>query len=194
MAISKHNSHTWTPQCAETSFDHMVGTIPYLAPETMALKDGTSKKPYNRKVDIWGLGLSAFELFRRGSISWRSIDKKIHDSTLSELERKESDPAMLPILRVIKQMLCWEAHDRFSADEVLSRLSTGNPDTASPDIGNREVKRFKGTDSMSSCSPRAYGATALEGLADGGLLDGGSAPSSRPKRGTAAPSKLIGKC
>jgi len=49
----------------QQSSDHMAGTIPYLAPEVIALKEGASRKPYDKMVDIWGLGLSCFELFCR---------------------------------------------------------------------------------------------------------------------------------
>ncbi|EGP82424.1 uncharacterized protein MYCGRDRAFT_30708, partial [Zymoseptoria tritici IPO323] len=43
---------------AASSENHMVGTITYLAPETMLLKD----RPRPTKVDIWALGLCCWQV------------------------------------------------------------------------------------------------------------------------------------
>jgi serine/threonine protein kinase len=63
----------------ETSTDHMKGTIPYLAPEIIALKawDGTEAKPdpYGRTVDIWALGLSTIALYTGQPINWREYQR-----------------------------------------------------------------------------------------------------------------------
>ncbi|KAL9117112.1 MAG: hypothetical protein Q9187_006355 [Circinaria calcarea] len=61
---------------AQTSTDHMQGTIPYLAPEIIELKDwkplhGLAPSPYEKSVDIWALGLSMFALMTSHYWSWR---------------------------------------------------------------------------------------------------------------------------
>ncbi|MCJ1402227.1 hypothetical protein MMC11_005447 [Xylographa trunciseda] len=58
-----------------TSIDHNQGTVPYLAPEIIALKEWDSSKPmppaYENSVDIWALGLSMFTLLTKKHWSWR---------------------------------------------------------------------------------------------------------------------------
>jgi len=52
---------TWEQE----SLDHMKGTVRYLAPEIIALKQGRAKGPYNKSVDIWSMGLTIFEFLCR---------------------------------------------------------------------------------------------------------------------------------
>lgn len=66
---------------AQTSIDHMQGTIPYLSPEIIKLKEwnplhGRAPPSYEKSVDIWALGLSITALITRRHWSWRyySID------------------------------------------------------------------------------------------------------------------------
>ncbi len=47
----------------KTSKDHMKGTIRYLAPEIIALKENTSTRNsgYDMSADVWSMGLTAYE-------------------------------------------------------------------------------------------------------------------------------------
>ena len=61
---------------SKTSTDHMQGTVPYLAPEIIALKDwkprhGPIPCSYEKSDDIWALGLSMFALWTNHHWSWR---------------------------------------------------------------------------------------------------------------------------
>ena len=47
------------------SDDHMVGTISYLAPEIMDLKNKFSTTPYSLEGDVWALGLTMSKLLSR---------------------------------------------------------------------------------------------------------------------------------
>lgn len=63
-----------------TSTRHFAGTIPYLAPETWKLKDEDPRgayppsyytsPPYTSAIDIWALGLSAYQLFCQKQCTW----------------------------------------------------------------------------------------------------------------------------
>lgn len=47
------------------SDDHNVGTIIYLAPEILSLKNGSSTTPYGLAADVWASGLSVVQLLYR---------------------------------------------------------------------------------------------------------------------------------
>ncbi|KAK3612852.1 hypothetical protein LTR56_028206, partial [Elasticomyces elasticus] len=48
-------------QEATETADHTRGTVRYLAPEVMAVKEGRTLKKFTNKVDVWALGLVARE-------------------------------------------------------------------------------------------------------------------------------------
>ena len=54
-------------------FDHGKGTLPYLAPEIIALKYKNTDKPFERSVDIWALGLCMFELCQNEFMVWSRL-------------------------------------------------------------------------------------------------------------------------
>ena len=53
-----------------SSIDHTSGTLPYLAPEIVALKDGREDQPFDKSVDIWALGLSMFDTHEEDFLLW----------------------------------------------------------------------------------------------------------------------------
>jgi len=99
----------------QTSTDHYSGTIAYLAPEVLELKrhDGVGE-PYNCRADIFGLGLSAYQLFFQASCKWKNgMDPDIHAKIILELQSRTG------ISRVIETMLAWESRSRPSSDDLL---------------------------------------------------------------------------
>lgn len=100
----------------ETSNDHGCGTIPYLAPEVMELKRcGGVGKPYNCLVDIWGLGLSAYQLFFQAACEWPDGMTRNVFAHISEKLQASSG-----ISQILEIMLGWEAKDRPSSEHLLS--------------------------------------------------------------------------
>ncbi|KAL8934834.1 MAG: hypothetical protein Q9216_005710, partial [Gyalolechia sp. 2 TL-2023] len=63
-----------------TSTNHMKGTLPFLAPEILALKSwkGTNPQPpaYDRNVDTWALGLVMYALFTGYHVNWATYGAK----------------------------------------------------------------------------------------------------------------------
>ena len=54
-------------------FDHGKGTLPYLAPEIVALKYKRTDQPFERSVDIWALGLCMFDLCQSEFLLWTRL-------------------------------------------------------------------------------------------------------------------------
>ena len=63
-----------------TSVDHMQGTVPYLAPEIITLKNGTGL-PYEKGVDVWALGLSTYALLNCRHWDWADFPTPVHEQT-----------------------------------------------------------------------------------------------------------------
>ena len=60
----------------KSSTDHTKGTVPYLAPEIIALKDwspsdGPVPQSYEKRIGLWTLGLSMYALMAPCHWSWR---------------------------------------------------------------------------------------------------------------------------
>ncbi len=100
----------------QTSSEHMAGTIPYLAPEVVSLKRGQSQRPYNKLVDIWGYGLSFYQLFCRRSCWWNEISPSVLRKVMTDISAKEQSAAV----SLVKLMLQWEPRDRVSAATALA--------------------------------------------------------------------------
>lgn len=100
----------------KTSRDHGCGTIPYLAPELMKLKlGGGVGEPYNALIDIWGLGLSGYQLFFKAACEWpNGMNLKVYAQII---ETVQSRPG---IAEVLEHMMAWEPQDRPSSDYLLS--------------------------------------------------------------------------
>jgi len=70
----------------KTSTNHNAGTIPYLAPEIIALKQGRSSMPYNKSVDIWAIGIVAYQAVFGKDVPWNHVTLEGHAKLLKELK------------------------------------------------------------------------------------------------------------
>jgi serine/threonine protein kinase len=107
------------------SLDHMAGTIRYLAPEVIALKNDASQDPYSRSMDVWALGLVMYELFYKRGISWRHVNRE----NFATLQKSMAlmGPVPSDIVFLIEQMLQWVSSNRISAAELLKTLGDIDP-------------------------------------------------------------------
>ncbi|OAG38050.1 hypothetical protein AYO21_07772 [Fonsecaea monophora] len=98
-----------------TSADHSVGTIVYMAPEVLAIKAGTSiGSKYDSKVDVWGTGLTAYQLFFQEGCSWKNgVGPDEWENIKQKLHQR---PGVLSGL--LESMLAWARSDRPTAAEV----------------------------------------------------------------------------
>ena len=146
----------------ETSYDHMQGTLGFLAPEIVALKRWNASpsgevrpSPYGRKVDVWALGLSAYMSFTGRVISNRPMSHMLFQIIEEDLEQKirlDDDTVHASYAKIIRQMLSWDVDQRLTATQALealqelekqvgvnvttdpSRAGTKRPNTGTPDL------------------------------------------------------------
>lgn len=125
---------------SDTSTDHMKGTIPFLAPEVMALKHWKQGEkqpaPYGRGVDVWALGLAMYALhagqqFRwaqftnHGQMAFNYVTRYAHANLQNKLYQARHSavhPESRELLISISRMTVYEAHDRASASSNLTKI------------------------------------------------------------------------
>lgn len=105
-----------------TSKDHLKGTIRYLAPKIIALKEKTA--PFNTTYDvsanIWGIGLTAYELIYSSRVKFGRILRKIYNKELlpkiatSQIYSIDSPGNWASAL--IREMLYWDPRSRIKAE------------------------------------------------------------------------------
>ncbi|KAL9121888.1 MAG: hypothetical protein Q9187_001555 [Circinaria calcarea] len=119
----------------ETSTDHFQGTLSYLAPEIVALKEWERDKragktrapppPYGRKVDVWALGMSAYTIYCGRAIPNDCITANVYKIIRRDLEGRINealrDGATIEVsfIKAVQRMLAWTVHERSTAIEAL---------------------------------------------------------------------------
>ena len=122
-----------------TSVDHMRGTIRYLAPEVMRIKEGESTAPFNQKVDMWALGITLLELLVRHRITFTVARKEHRPWLASELSASNRDSTELSYFRLLAgRLLEWEPSKRASASDVLMSLEDRFPNAIKEQQSERE--------------------------------------------------------
>lgn len=113
----------------KTSTDHMKGTIRYLAPEIIALKDNTAPKNsfYDMSADVWSMGLTALELLRGSRTRFQKITRKIYEEELRPTTNVgpalEGDGLNWG-LGLIREMLRWDQRSRIKAEQARQTCPT----------------------------------------------------------------------
>jgi serine/threonine protein kinase len=106
-----------------TSLRHDRGTIPYLAPEVMRVKDGESTQPFSFPSDVWSLGVTLVDFLmgkqfnqHLGKASVYQSFKNIMATNTVELHHPE-------FWDLVLEILAWVPEVRPTAMEVAQRLS-----------------------------------------------------------------------
>ena len=111
---------TWKPR----SWNHKKGTVGYLAPEVMRLKFTDSQgryrvdEPYDNKVDVWGLGLSAYQLLCAKRMWWPS-DNSQTSGIIDSLEKSSREGETRGLARIVIKMLHIDKIQRISAADAI---------------------------------------------------------------------------
>lgn len=112
----------------ETSDNHRVGTLGYLAPEIVNLKFWelaanreealftSAPAPYGRKIDVWALGISAYTIETGATIPSKCITQDFYEMIQRDMERGielelGEDNAKASFLKVVMDMLAWSPLD-----------------------------------------------------------------------------------
>ena len=94
-------------------FDHGKGTLPYLAPEIIALKYKHTDKPFERSVDIWALGLCMFDLCQSEFLLWTGLrPQETRQQRISQRDNTISRDRYMKFLKKMDEM-------RVSAENTL---------------------------------------------------------------------------
>jgi serine/threonine protein kinase len=116
-----------------SSKDHMKGTIRYLAPEIISLKENTAPQnaTYNMSADIWSMGLTAYELLRGSRarfqrISWRFYDEELL-ATINIASALGSNEVRWAF-DLIKEMLRWDPKSRIKSEHARLKCPTSEPE------------------------------------------------------------------
>lgn len=103
----------------------MVGTITYLAPETMLLKDrprptsrAAAVPPYTSKVDIWALGLCCWQVLVGRTLTDNDQAMQVAREVVEEFGQNPSNR----LWGVVAEMLVQDCRTRISAREILQRM------------------------------------------------------------------------
>ena len=88
----------------EASTDHCKGSLGYLAPEVVALKalDRNDKlglaqallPPYGPKADVWGMGLSVFEIYFGADLSNVCMTRKHYSMIRDDIQREAHEETL----------------------------------------------------------------------------------------------------
>lgn len=96
-----------------------IRTPAYVSPEVRALKGEPTDHPYDKAVDIWGLGVCAYQLFANVDRCWgRAITRKVLDGFRRHLAQMDH-----PVAPVIDKMLRWDPSERISAAQALEQIA-----------------------------------------------------------------------
>ncbi len=148
------------------SVDHHKGTIAYLAPEIIALKrwdEGQVAQkpgPFDKRVDIWALGLSMYALHTGQPWRWntfaRSSDIPLNGATINRANEtlhslfqatvirsrsSTTDGSSQTMLSLIQKMTGFTAKERTSASELLQIASVAKQQGGSGTISLKTAKK-----------------------------------------------------
>ena len=117
-------------------FDHGKGTLPYLAPEIVALKERRTNNPFGRSVDVWALGLCMFDLCQSEFLLWTRLHpQETRQQRLLQQGNTVSPDRYLKFQRKIDEMKDsaeTSLHTQlFTWIETMTRFRAANRQTAS---------------------------------------------------------------
>ncbi|MCJ1381214.1 hypothetical protein MMC17_004323 [Xylographa soralifera] len=130
--------------------DHSKGTMIYLAPEIMDLKNKKTDKPFERSVDVWALGLCMFDLCQGEFLLWKRLHPRESSPQLSnavsedrylkfqkkmqEMKSSAATPSHTEFFTWVEEMVQYYARQRSTASQLHSTVF--------------DVSKFLGRDSI----------------------------------------------
>lgn len=141
----------------ETSTNHCTGSLGYLAPEIVALKalDRNDKTglaqallpPYGPKADIWGMGLSFYEIYFGADLPNVCMTRKRYLMIRNDVQREAHEETLeKPFHELILGMLAWRAEQRLSAVQGCTEVSAIDTYATKDERAKPSSKRTAGTE------------------------------------------------
>lgn len=103
------------------STDHYRGTVRYLAPEVMSVKNKTSAESFSFPVDLWSVGLTLLEFLLRQRQNTNFGDVSLRP-WLAELLNERPGQEFPSLWNLARRLLDWDASKRPTAAEVVEYL------------------------------------------------------------------------
>ncbi|KAK3613740.1 hypothetical protein LTR56_027705 [Elasticomyces elasticus] len=119
-------------QEATETADHTRGTVRYLAPEVMAIKEGRTLKKFTNKVDVWALGLVAREVW---------FGTRVRDPPHAVMLADETPDTGTTFSRTLKSMLRKDPKQRSSMAMVVHAMKLAESHVEGTEETRSGVKR-----------------------------------------------------
>ena len=103
------------------STDHYRGTVRYLAPEVMSVKNKTSTESFSFPVDLWSVGITLLEFLLRVRRNTNFGDVSLR-ARLAELLDERPGQEFPSLWNLARRLLEWDASKRPTAAEVVEYL------------------------------------------------------------------------
>jgi serine/threonine protein kinase len=115
----------------ETSYEHWFGTLPYLAPEVVALKNADNARDpnlplgdvYDKSADVWSMGVSALELLSTQKLTWKMMSVDIYKRVVMSMLDSCRDEEAMWAFEIINGMLEMDPKKRINRRVLEGRLA-----------------------------------------------------------------------
>ena len=105
-----------------TSSRHNRGTITYLAPEVMRIKDGVSSEPFSFRSDVWSLEVTLVDFLMGKQVHRKLGQTSIYDTFGKTMDAITTEPGYRQFWDLAAEVLSWYAEQRPTAKELAQRF------------------------------------------------------------------------
>lgn len=112
--------------CSEpdpTSMRHHRGTITYLAPEVMRVKNGQSTQPFSFPSDVWSLGVTLVDFLLSKQFQQQLGNAAIYKKFKNTMATNTVELHYPDFWNLVLELLEWDSEVRLTAMEVAQRLT-----------------------------------------------------------------------
>lgn len=101
---------------------HNRGTVTYLAPEVMRIKNGKSSEPFSTPSDVWSLGVTLVDFLMGEQFNRQLGIASVHESFKRTMERNTIELHHSKFWDLALEILAWDPKSRPTAAQVAQRF------------------------------------------------------------------------